>query len=149
MLFEWLLQRGECSDNPFKGLGIKQRRELFKLRDAYTEEDKATFLQFAQAQAEWRKWILLLLRYTGARPSEICQLYKADIDLKACSISIQAHRSDQTLKTPSSARTIPIHSQLIKAGFLDFVKSCAHSRLFPILNCLASWAWRLTWRLCL
>lgn len=136
MLFEWLLQRGECSDNPFKGLSIKQRRELSKLRDAYTEEDKATFLQFAQAQVEWRKWILLLLRYTGARPSEICQLYKADIDLEACSISIQAQRSGQTLKTPSSARTIPIHSQLIKLGFLNFVTSCTHSRLFPTLNCL-------------
>lgn len=136
MLFEWLLQRGECSDNPFKGLGIKQRRELSKLRDAYSEEDKVAFLQFAQAQQEWRKWILLLLRYTGARPSEICQLYKADIDLDGCSISIQAQRSGQTLKTPSSARTIPIHSQLIKDGFLDFVTACSHSRLFPTLNCL-------------
>ena len=134
MLFEWLLQRGECRDNPFKGLLVKQRRVLSELRDAYTDDDKVAYLQFAHAQIEWRKWILLLLRYTGARPSEICQLYKTDIDLNNQTIVIHAKRKDQTLKTPSSARCIPIHSQLIKAGFLDFVKGCTHDRLFPVLN---------------
>jgi|GEM_PF-508986 len=133
-LFEWLLHSGECSENPFKGLQIKQRRVLSQLRDAFTVDDKAAFLQFAQAQEEWGKWILLLLRYTGARPSEICQLYKDDVDLQACTISIHATRPDQTLKTPSSARILPIHSKLLEAGFLNYVNSCTHLRLFPVLN---------------
>lgn len=133
-LFDWLLHRGECFENPFKGLQIKQRRVLSQLRDAFTENDKAAFLQFAEVQEEWRKWILLLLRYTGARPSEICQLYKDDIDVHASTISIHAIRSDQTLKTLSSARILPIHSQLLKAGFLRYIESCTHERLFPVLN---------------
>lgn len=136
-LFEWLLQRGECADNPFKGLQLKQRRVLSELRDAYTDDDKANYLRFAKAQEEWRRWVLLLLRYTGARPSEICQLYKADIDTTNQAIAIHRKRPDQTLKTPNSARTIPIHSQLINAGFIDFVESCTHLRLFPKLNHLA------------
>lgn len=133
-LFEWLLQRGECSDNPFKGLLIKQRRVLSQLRDAFTDDDKVAFLQFAHTQEEWRKWALLLMRYTGARPSEICQLYKDDVDLVDQTISIHAKRSDQTLKTLTSARALPIHSKLLAAGFADYVNGCTHQRLFPALN---------------
>lgn len=134
MLFDWLLYRGECSENPFKGLTIKQRRNVSQLRDAYTEEDKAAYLDFALAQVEWRKWVLLLLRYTGARPSEICQLYKDDIDISGQLIAIHAKRPDQTLKTFTSARIIPIHSKLVEYGFAQYVESCCHERLFPPLN---------------
>jgi integrase len=134
MLFDWLLHRGDVSENPFQGLLIKQRRILSQLRDAYSQEDKAVFLRFALEQEEWRKWVLLLLRYTGARPSEICQLYKDDVDVASHLIVIHAKRPDQTLKTPSSARIVPIHSQLIRFGFLSYVKSCNHPRLFPALN---------------
>lgn len=134
MLFDWLAARGDVSENPFRGVTIKQRRAVAALRSDWTEDQKTTFLGFALQQLAWRKWILLLLRYTGARPSEICQLYKVDVDCLSRTISIHAGRRDQTLKTPSSARTIPIHDELIKAGFLDFVKNCSKERLFPLLN---------------
>jgi integrase len=134
MLWDWLVHRGDCSDNVFRGQGVKQRRLVSALRGAYTADEKISYLQFARFQEEWRKWILLLLRYTGARPSEICQLYRADIDLDTGGIEIQAARPDQGLKTLSSARRIPIHSQLLKAGFADFVRESQHPRLFPQLN---------------
>jgi integrase len=134
MLWDWLIHRGDCSDNVFRGQGVKQRRLASALRDAYTEEERISYLQFARLQEEWRKWILLLLRYTGARPSEICQLYRADVDLDIEVIDIQATRPDQGLKTLSSARRIPIHSQLLKAGFADFVRDSQPPRLFPQLN---------------
>lgn len=134
MLWDWLIHRGDCSENVFRGQGVKQRRLASSLRNAYTPEDKASYLRFAYRQEEWRKWILLLLRYTGARPSEICQLYRADIDLDNGTIDIQANRPDQGLKTLSSARRIPIHSQLLKAGFSDFIRNSEHPRLFPQLN---------------
>jgi len=42
-----------------------------------------------------------------------------------------------------SIRTVPLHAQLIAAGFLDFYKSCAsskHVQLFPLLRGHASGA---------
>lgn len=134
MLFEWLMLRGEIRENPFKGLTIKQRRNVSQLRDAYSPEDKVAYLKFAEGQEEWRKWVLLLLRYTGARPSEICQLYKDDVDIPNRLIVIDGKRPDQTLKTLNSARIIPIHSKLIRFGFLDYVQKCEHVRLFPALR---------------
>jgi len=134
MLFDWLIQRGDCSENVFRGQNVKQRRHVSTERKAFSVDDKTTYFRFAQDQEEWRKWILLLLRYTGARPSEICQLYKDDINIRAKVIDIRATRPDQTLKTMSSERSIPIHSQLLKAGLLEFIESVHHPRLFPQLN---------------
>ena len=134
MLWDWLVDRGEVSDNPFRGTGVKQRRVVASLRDDWTAKEKIIFQKFALTQTEWRKWILLVLRYTGARPSEICQLYRSDIDFKNSTISIQALQPDQRLKTASSARTIPIHSKLLVDGFKTFVEGVNHERLFPQLN---------------
>lgn len=70
MLFDWLLQRGDCSENVFRGQSVKQRRLTSSLRDAYTPDDKTAYVCFALRQDGWRKWILLLLRYTGARMAD-------------------------------------------------------------------------------
>lgn len=134
MLFSWLEKREDCT-NPFKGTAIKQKPvRASSHRDAYTPTDKQKYLLFAQSVEEWRKWILLLLRYTGARPAEICQLYRDDVDCENLTITITDKRPDQSLKTLNSERVIPIHKKLVELGFITFVQSGEHERVFPQLN---------------
>lgn len=64
--------------------------------------------------------------FTGARQAELCQLCVNDIYREGESgiwvIDIN-EKDEKKLKTEHSRRKIPIHSQLIRLGFLDYVDS--------------------------
>ena len=83
-------------------------------------------------------WLPLLGLYTGGRISELCQLLIQDIKQidGAWAISITDEDECQRLKTPAAKRTIPIHPNLIKMGFLDFVEDMEEfgGMLFPYLT---------------
>ena len=76
-------------------------------------------------------WLPLLGLLTGARLSELAQLKVADICLSTLRIQIQESDNDQHLKTPSARRSIPLHSELIRLGFIDYVlkqaRNCEYS----------------------
>jgi integrase len=85
-------------------------------------------------QGETAFWLPLLALFTGCRRSELTKRKVADItqvEAQWCLSIISA--KDQPLKTTGSARTIPIHLELVRLGFLEFVKA-ARGRgewLFP------------------
>ncbi|MFZ6773238.1 tyrosine-type recombinase/integrase [Undibacterium sp. SXout7W] len=83
-------------------------------------------------------WLPLLGLYTGGRISELCQLLIHDIKQidSVWAISISDEDECQRLKTPAAKRTIPVHPNLIKIGFLDFVKDMKEfgGMLFPYLT---------------
>ncbi|MDH6249775.1 integrase [Polynucleobacter sphagniphilus] len=84
-------------------------------------------------------WIPLLGLYTGARLSELAQLRAVDIlsEGEIPSISITNLGSNQQLKTLASKRTIPIHSELIRLGFLGYankIKVDNQDSLWPQLS---------------
>ena len=68
-------------------------------------------------------WIPLLAIFTGARRGELCQLTPADIikQDEVWSFRISSDGDDKSLKNAYSSRIVPIHSQLIEIGFLDFI----------------------------
>lgn len=103
---------------------FKQRR-----RGIYFDEEVRQFINFACAQKEvWKKWSLLLGIYTGARRSEIYQLRKDDIKLDNDSgrhyFLITDQHESQKLKTDNAKRRIPVHNELIRLGFLEYVAEC-------------------------
>ncbi|EKB1980529.1 tyrosine-type recombinase/integrase [Vibrio parahaemolyticus] len=82
------------------------------------------------SSSEYRKkdvqfnWTTKIQLYHGCRPSEVCQLTTSDIQIiegVPC-ITISDSETDQRLKTSNAYRTIPLHSQLIKEGFLEYVQ---------------------------
>jgi integrase len=85
-------------------------------------------------------WIPLISLYTGMRLNEICQLFTSDIDCIEGVNIIQVqldNNNEKSLKNTSSERVIPIHTQLIEIGFLDYanqIKNQGHKRLFPNLT---------------
>lgn len=94
-------------------------------------------------------WLPLLAMYTGARLNEVGQLRPTDIfkvpyvdqdgeEQEAWCIRIVADKKDGLkLKNAWSARRIPIHTDLIALGFLQFVdaaRETSQSRIFPELR---------------
>jgi integrase len=92
------------------------------------------------------KWGTLIAIYTGARRNEIAQLEIADIqeldEVLCFDINEESkYGLRKSLKTKNSKRIIPVHSDLIKYGFLDYVASIkqeGYTRLFPELSYDAS-----------
>jgi integrase len=72
-----------------------------------------------------RFWIPLLALFTGMRLNEICQLDIADIRQSGAGtwfIAVNDDGADKSLKTDHSRRDIPLHPDLKRMGFLDFVQ---------------------------
>ncbi len=81
-------------------------------------------------------WLPLLGLYTGARLNELCQLYKQDIFNHdgIWVIRIDDKLEGQRLKNNSSRRLIPIHDKLLELGFIEYIDSVRHERVFPALK---------------
>jgi integrase len=89
-------------------------------------------------------WAALIALYSGARLEEIAQLSTADIREEAANGAtvwvIDIHNGGANkLKNETSARLIPVHSALVRAGLLDYVKALPRAgALFPGLTRRAS-----------
>jgi len=84
-------------------------------------------------------WLPILALYTGARLGELGQLYVSDIrhEFGVDYIDINDDGPDKSLKNRESKRVVPIHPELNRLGFLEFVqkqKSCKCIRLFTELS---------------
>jgi integrase len=92
-------------------------------------------------QGEAAYWLPLLGLFTGARRGELAGLTLADVGPEKTSghpviILAENKRRNRSLKTPSSARTIPLHPELIRLRFMDFVQDVRRTHgdsawLFP------------------
>jgi integrase len=132
--------------SPWEGLDIEQstthRRRPWTLNELSTLLNQPLHTNYAlpsdtKAGADAAYWIPLLGLYTGARISELVQLRHCDIervgDVYVLSITDQGE--DQRLKTSASARKVPIHSELIRLGFLQYVERTAakSETLWPLV----------------
>jgi integrase len=144
--------------DPTAGIRIASKALAKDARNTYDESALASvfgspvFTEGLRPKAgagEAAYWLPLLALYTGARLNELGQLRPSDVveepyvglnnsDQAAWVIRIVADGADGLrLKTLSSARRVPIHSELIGLGFLRFVaaaKEAKQSKLFPLLK---------------
>ena len=143
-IFTFAKREGYLSNVPFERLKIRAKGKVSKQRSRYTESDlsklfsKSSYPRFEHARPH-RYWLPLLALFTGARLNELCQLYLDDVEEVEglpC-LLIRANHPGQVIKTVASERVVPLHSQLLKLGFLGFVesqRSIGASRLFPELK---------------
>jgi integrase len=144
-VFECARRRGRFQgDNPFDGMKAKvvgssyqpfTVDELQKLFDAMPR-DVAPKRHSPDSALPWAALIAL---YSGARLEEIAQLTTADVREEAANGAtvtvIDVHNGGQNkLKNETSARLIPMHSALVHAGLLDYVKALKAGPLFPGLK---------------
>ncbi|WP_336813502.1 site-specific integrase [Bosea sp. MMO-172] len=86
---------------------------------------------------DWRYWIPLVALYSGMRLGEIAQLLTNDVrEIEGTWVMYVTDEGDpdKTLKTVGSRRVVPVHSELVALGFLDYHKARTKgegARLFP------------------
>lgn len=161
-LYGWACEEGYASSNPCENLfhDLRKGRNRQRKRRPPFDLDKlkvifATplFTGFARDGKEWesgtcqandwRFWIPMVCLFTGARIGEIAQLRLDDVRTQSGLPYLLIKEDEHTeQKTKSGAnRPAPIHSKLVKIGFLCFVerqrRRCeidGDDRLFPELS---------------
>ncbi|WP_204165551.1 site-specific integrase [Methylobacterium sp. 17Sr1-1] len=84
-------------------------------------------------QGEAAYWFPLIALFSGARRTEIAQLKIGDVrqgENEIWYLDITNEGADQNLKTASSARSVPVHHELIRLGLLEVVATQA--KLHPL-----------------
>ena len=146
MFLRWAEERNYTT----KGLGnfipsMKERNKKTTGDPSFTENDLTLLFNSKQyIQGTFKKpsdyWMPLLGLFTGARGNELAYLFKEDIRKHPdCNIwyiyireNLEIHKR---VKNHNSIRSIPIHPQLKKLGFLKYVETLPDgSRLFPELK---------------
>ncbi|VTU29827.1 site-specific tyrosine recombinase XerC [Variovorax sp. PBL-E5] len=138
---EWLPRQ------PWRGLDIKAPTTN-KRRPWSDEELKALFtspLHTAYSLPDARYggreaayWIPLLGLFTGTRLGELCQLRTADVQkVEGINVLVLTNEGEgQSIKSDAGHRSVPIHSELIRLGFLKYVETVKKARsdsLWPSL----------------
>ena len=127
--WDWAERHGHAPHKLFDGMKVAKAKHRDGGRKAYTPA------QTAKLQAELTgnasglvkkddfKWGTLLGLYTGARLREIAQLDVADIRQEGdvWYLDINGDGPNKSLKTPAAKRRVPVHSELIRLGFLEWV----------------------------
>ncbi len=126
--------------------GLKPKREAEVERRGMTPDELRTIFRHLAAfriEAPHKFWIPALAAYTGARAGELCQLRTEDAVTVNGVRCLNLTRFDRTgravegkrFKNRNSERILPIHDELLAAGFEDYVRSCGKTdRLFPGLT---------------
>jgi integrase len=84
-------------------------------------------------------WVALIALYTGARLEEIAQLTTADVREETANGAtvwcVDVHNGGTNkLKNETSARLIPVHSELARLDLLKYVAALPKGPLFPGLT---------------
>ncbi|WP_371188879.1 hypothetical protein [Thalassotalea maritima] len=145
-VFKWVLEQLEDIDggetiikrNPVPSQPPVSNKQLKEIKGKpwarFSESDLASIWQcdaIIQPEKDWHYWIPVLLRTSGARPNEICQLaiqdiYFEDVKLdddsteRMCYLKVTEQLSDQSVKNSQSTRDIPLHPIALKLGFEAF-----------------------------
>lgn len=142
-LFGYAVSDGYVNDNIFKEMTVQQGKTNGSSgKTGFTEVQVAIIKRelihntMGLLKKESFKWAAMLSLYTGARLNEVCQLRIEDIRNEGpiSYIAISDESELQTLKTSSSRRDVPIHSDVLALGFIHYlnsVKDNASCRLFP------------------
>lgn len=131
-MFAWAVQRKWATDNPFAGMAVNDPVEDEDRRDPFKPEH----LQVLFGAAPWRPvnraplrkpsrfWVPLMALYTGARLAELAGLRLEDVEEREGVLVFNIRPHDgRSIKTRSSRRIVPVHSELIRIGLAAYVKA--------------------------
>lgn len=149
-LLNQAVERGWIDANPLPAKGITK---LQSGRQAWTRDDLSRlfddplFLEYrlpsdSMAGMDAAYWLPVIGLFTGARISELAQMRVEDIrrDKGRCGVWVFSLDEDEDLgkrmKTATSKREVPIHSELMRLGLLDYwdaIKAHGPGPLWPAL----------------
>jgi len=149
-VFKWADKQSKYEGrNPFQGQNRKEAKgtgwkpytidELNKVFGSETFTSATVKERIRPAKHNFKsamRWIPLIGLFGGMRSNEICQLRKSDVQRKdgIWVFNVSADHESQTVKTEAAIRIVPIHSEIIRCGFLDYVKALPDGQLWPALR---------------
>lgn len=138
--WDWAERHGHAPHKLFEGMKVAKAKRAKGGRKAYTKVQTAELYEeltenhSGLVKKDDHKWGALLGLYTGARLNEIAQLDYGDIGEEGGIWFINITDdgdNNKRVKASASRRKVPIHSELIRLGFLDWVTTKAKEpRLF-------------------
>ncbi|ENH7114827.1 tyrosine-type recombinase/integrase [Vibrio fluvialis] len=139
--FKWCKQMNYILENPFQEIAVQEqmkKRAQDEERERWSIKDLTKLFKSSEYQSkpEEFKWVTNIMLYHGLRPAEACQLRVADVrtrDGYHCFV-VSEDGENQHVKTASSVRYVPIHSNLIDSGFLDYVAKRKSTRCIQLFS---------------
>ena len=150
---DWLVRNDYLDRNPVQGLfqlidKLARKKSIFtsdQLNELFASPlftgcatDDAWHESGTHRIRDHRYWLPLVMLYSGARPAEIAQLSIADVrEEHGTWIMHITEEGDgkKSVKTKGSMRVVPVHSELVKLGFVahrDNMAARGETRLFPL-----------------
>jgi integrase len=158
-IFSWHRDKGLGLPNPFDGVVVRKpkRADPRKKRRDFTSGELIRLFSlplFVGAEgasgaslyrpgslkvSDWRFWVPLICVFSGMRLNEVCGLAVADIKEEdgIPFFHVRDEVEGQSLKSAAGRRKVPIHPEVIDAGFLKFVaelRAQGRERLFEELQ---------------
>ena len=149
----WADRNGYCESdpswsNPCAGMKVQEPGNRPETRREYSPEHLQRIFEFPiysegerprGGAGEAAVWLPLLALYTGARLEELGQLMVSDVrkEGEVSFIDINTLGEGKRVKTRSSRRVVPLHPELVRCGFLEYVEAQrkdADVHLFPELK---------------
>jgi integrase len=141
------LDLGLIHRNPWEGLDIdfkttNKRRPWSdaELRTLFNQDLHMlyTFPADKKAGADAAYWIPLLGLFTGARIGELAQLHVSDVehDGEVPLLSITDEGEGRSVKSQAGVRKVPVHSELVRLGFMDYASTMRERKetlMWPLL----------------
>ncbi|MCJ8148318.1 site-specific integrase [Shinella sedimenti] len=154
----WLVAHGYIDNNPTSGMSLAKdkRKKVFPFTveqmNVLFRSPLFTGCESDEAPRFWSKpgsvkirdhryWVPLIMLYSGARPAEIAQLAMSDVSeqddtwiMNITETSDEGEEDLKSVKTLGSRRVVPIHRELERLGFLEYLeetKKAGHTRVFP------------------
>ncbi|WP_254447304.1 site-specific integrase [Ruegeria sp. HKCCA5426] len=140
--FDWAERHGYSPHSLFDGMKVakdknsKSQRKPFSAEQTRLLYTELTTNPSGLVRKDSHKWGMLLGVFTGARLNEICQLDIRDVQQECgtwfLNITDEGDDDNKSVKSTAARRKVPVHPELIRLGFLDFVDSRRqNNRLFP------------------
>lgn len=149
---DWLVRNDYLDRNPVEGLyqfvdKTTRRKQVFSIEQLNILFSSPLFTACA-SEREWHKpgavkirdhryWLPYVMLYSGARPAEIAQLLIEDVHERHGHWVIHITETgddEKSVKTKGSMRTVPVHPELIRLGFVKYrndMEQRGERRLFP------------------
>ena len=148
----WLAAHDYIAANPFTDMYLKVDKSKTNTKTFTAEERAALFASplftGCRDDATWhepgehlirdhRYWLPFIVSFSGARPGEIAQLLIDDVrQMHGVWVMHITDEGDDTkrVKTRGSFRVVPVHSELIRMGFIERVeamRAAGARRVFP------------------
>lgn len=140
-VFNWAVTEGWLSSHPFHKLKVKDGVDDTERRDPFTAEQLKALFRDAPWGHPWgqrgehpaRYWVPLLCLFHGFRLKEAVGLRAEDVtEAEGMPVIKLQPNAARSLKNVAARSTMPIHPELVRLGFPQFVAQCGTGYLFPV-----------------